>query len=171
MTAMERTASGLSIERLAGWVEWGLTVLARIARALAPLFLRAGLALPFYYSGLTKWAGFLSLSPSAPFLFEKMFKVHILGGVYPLPFPATLAWLAAAMEIVLPVLLIFGLFTRLSAVLLLGMTAVIQLVVPEGWLNFHLPWAAMALALIAMGAGPISLDAVLRRSFPRPSPA
>ena len=38
------------------------------------------------------------------------------------------------------------------------MTAVIQLVVPDAWVNFHLPWAAMALAILALGAGKLSLD-------------
>jgi putative oxidoreductase len=38
------------------------------------------------------------------------------------------------------------------------MTCVIQLTIPDGWANFHLPWAAMALSLIAFGAGPLSLD-------------
>jgi putative oxidoreductase len=38
------------------------------------------------------------------------------------------------------------------------MTGVIQLVVPEGWANFHLPWAALAVAIIALGPGPLSLD-------------
>lgn len=38
------------------------------------------------------------------------------------------------------------------------MTAVIQITVPEGWANFHLPWAAMALALVVFGGGRLSLD-------------
>ncbi len=38
------------------------------------------------------------------------------------------------------------------------MTAVIQLTVPEGWANFHLPWAAMALTLAVYGGGPLALD-------------
>jgi putative oxidoreductase len=38
------------------------------------------------------------------------------------------------------------------------MTAVIQLIVPDGWANFHLPWATMAMALIAIGPGRVSLD-------------
>jgi putative oxidoreductase len=38
------------------------------------------------------------------------------------------------------------------------MTAVIQLVYPDGWQNFHLPWATMALAIMAFGPGAISID-------------
>jgi len=66
-------------------------------------------------------------------------------------------------EIALPVLLVLGLATRFSALGLLAMTAVIELVVPSGWANFHLPWASMALAIIALGAGPLSLDHLLAR--------
>ncbi|TIO99853.1 MAG: DoxX family protein, partial [Mesorhizobium sp.] len=49
------------------------------------------------------------------------------------------------------------------ALALLIMTGVIQLVVPEGWANFHLPWAALAVAIIAVGPGPLSLDRLLDR--------
>ncbi len=45
------------------------------------------------------------------------------------------------------------------------MTGVIQLIVPEGWANFHLPWAALAVAIIAAGPGPLSLDHVLEHHF------
>ena len=42
------------------------------------------------------------------------------------------------------------------------MTAIIQITVPEGWANFHLPWAAMALTLVVFGGGRIGLDGLLR---------
>ena len=137
-----------------GWLQTLATVAARLA-------LRVGLAVPFYSSGLTKWTGFLSLSPAAQFLFEEQFKLHIFGGLYDLPAPALLAWFDGVAEIVLPIFLVVGFATRLSALGLLGMTAVIQLVVPDGWANFHLPWAAMAIALIALGPGPLSIDRAL----------
>jgi len=38
------------------------------------------------------------------------------------------------------------------------MAGVIFLVFPHTWASEQLPWAAMALALIAYGAGKISLD-------------
>ena len=134
----------------------------RLANAVAPPLLRIALAVPFFRSGLTKWDG-LSLSPAAVFLFEQEFKLHVFGRTYDLPAPGTLALLAGVAEIVLPILLILGLATRLSALGLLVMTGVIQLVVPEGWANFHLPWAALAVALVALGPGPLSLDRVLKR--------
>ena len=140
--------------------------LARIAQVVAPPVLRIALAVPFFKSGLTKWDGFLSLSPAATFLFEDEFKLHIFGEAYDFPLPTAFAYLDGIAEIVLPVLLFIGLATRFSALGLLVMTGVIQLVVPEGWANFHLPWAGLALAIIALGPGALSLDRLLER-WPR----
>ncbi|MEO8857065.1 MAG: DoxX family protein [Burkholderiaceae bacterium] len=132
--------------------------MSKAALMVAPLLLRLALALPFFKSGLTKWDGFLSLAPTANFLFEEEFKLHVFGQVYGLPAPDLLAFASGSAEIVLPILLILGLATRFSALGLLCMTAVIQLIVPDGWANFHLPWATMAVALIAIGPGRLSLD-------------
>jgi putative oxidoreductase len=132
--------------------------LAQVALVVAPPVLRIALALPFFKSGLTKWDGFLSLAPAASYLFEDEFKLHIFGHAYDFPFPAVFAYFDGIAEIVLPVLLILGLATRFSALALLIMTGVIQLVVPEGWANFHLPWAALAVALMALGPGKLSFD-------------
>lgn len=140
-------------------------LLARAASVIAPPLLRVALAVPFFKSGLTKWNGFLSLSPAGIFLFEDEFKLHVFGHVYDFPAPAVVALLDAVAEIVLPILLVFGLATRFSALALLVMTGVIQLVVPEGWANFHLPWAALAVAIIAFGPGPLSLDRAIDRWF------
>lgn len=137
--------------------EW----LGRVAHVLAPPLLRIALAVPFFKSGLTKWDGFLSLSPAAVFLFEDEFKLHIFGQSHDFPLPSAVAFLDGVAEIVLPVLLVVGLATRFSALGILVMTGVIQLVVPEGWANFHLPWAALAVAIIALGPGTLSLDHVI----------
>jgi putative oxidoreductase len=55
-------------------------------------------------------------------------------------------------------LLVLGLFTRLSALALLGMTAVIQIFVYPGAWSTHLTWAALLLYLVARGGGAVSLD-------------
>ena len=60
-------------------------------------------------------------------------------------------------------MLAIGLGTRLAALGLLAMTAVIQLTAPDGWANFHLPWAAMALTLAVFGGGRVSMDSVIAR--------
>lgn len=151
IAARPRTAG--PIARIEGW-------LASIPHWLPLLALRVALAVPFYKSGLTKWDGFLQLSGGAEFLFGSEFKLHILGNQYPYPFPMAAAYAAGTAEIVLPILLVLGLFTRFAALGLLAMTAVIQITVPEGWANFHLPWAAMALTLVVFGPGRIALDAL-----------
>lgn len=130
---------------------------------VAQLAMRCALALPFYRSGLTKWDGFLQLSDSADSLFSDEFKLHLFGGEYPFPAPHAMAFVSGCMEIILPILLVFGLGTRLAALGLLGMTAIIQLTAPEGWANFHLIWAATALAIVVHGPGSISLDALISR--------
>ncbi|HXR89628.1 MAG TPA: DoxX family protein [Steroidobacteraceae bacterium] len=135
-----------------------LARLAYAASLLASPLARVALAVPFLRSGLTKWSGFLSLSPGAQFLFEEQFKLHIFGRTYGFPAPDLFAWIDSVAEIVLPCLLIVGLATRASALGILVMTIVIQLTVPEGWANFHLPWAALAVAIVALGPGRVSLD-------------
>ena len=136
-------------------------LLAAIPASLALLALRIALAVPFFRSGLTKWDGFLSVSPGTRFLFANEFKLHIFGQAYAYPFPLLMAWGASIGEIILPILLVIGLFTRLSALGILLMTVVIQLTVPAGWANFHLPWAAMALALVVYGGGRLAADSFL----------
>ena len=152
-----------------------VALLSRVTRALdvagtlaAPLVLRIALALPFIRSGLTRWDGFLSISPSTTYLFGELFKLHIFGGEYAFPFPDAVAFLVGSAELVLPALLIIGFATRFAALGLLLMTGVIQLVVPDGWVNFHLYWAAIALAIIALGGGPVSIDNQLSRRFTKP---
>lgn len=150
-TQVNTIGIGIAVQEIAEW-------LGRVAYVLAPPLLRVALAVPFFKSGLTKWDGFLSLSPAAVFLFEDEFKLHIFGQAYDFPLPTAVAFLDGVAEIVLPVLLVIGLATRFSALGILIMTGVIQLVVPEGWANFHLPWAALAVAVIALGPGTLSFD-------------
>jgi putative oxidoreductase len=129
--------------------------------SLTLLVLRLTLALPFWKSGLTKWDGWFSLSFGAKALFSDEYKLHLFGAEFPFPFPEQIALASGVAEVALPVLLVFGLATRYAAVGILAMTAIIQLTYPDGWMNFHLPWAAMALALISFGGGRLSADAAL----------
>lgn len=141
--------------------------LASLARVVAPPLLRIALALPFLRSGLTRWDGFLSLSAGTVYLFENQFKLHVLGAVIGLPAPDVLAFFVGVAEIVLPVLLLVGLATRLAALALLAMTFVIQLVFPDGWANFHLYWATLAVAILALGPGGLSLDRLIALQLER----
>ena len=139
--------------------------LSRAASLVAPVVLRAALAVPFFKSGLTRWDGFAALSPATAYLFENEFQLHVFGQAYDFPYPLVTAHLVGMAEIMLPILLVAGLATRFAALGLLVMTAVIQLVMPEGWANFHLPWAGLALAILALGAGKLSLDHLIYRHF------
>jgi putative oxidoreductase len=136
-------------------------LLAAIPAALPALLLRFALAIPFWRSGLTKWDGFLNLSSGARYLFTEEFRLHIFGQAFAYPAPLPMAFLAGLGEVILPVLLVLGLGTRFAALGILGMTVIIQLTVPDGLVNFHLPWFAMALALVVYGGGALSADRLI----------
>ena len=130
--------------------------IADLSSALVPHWLlalaaRVAIAAIFFLSGRTKVDGLLTVNDSAYMLFREEFKVPLLP-------PELAAHLATYAEHLFPALLVVGLFTRLSALALLGMTAVIQLFIyPDAWPT-HLSWAALMLYLIGRGAGPASLD-------------
>lgn len=127
---------------------------------LTSLILRIAVSVPFWKSGVLKWEGFLDLAPIATLLFENEFKLHIFGNVIDYPFPHLAAFGAGVGEIVLPILLVLGLFTRYAALGILLMTAIIQITIPTGW-PLHLTWAAMAIAVMAIGPKRISLDRLI----------
>ena len=154
------------VEKMANLLRCGVNLLAKCGMMIAPPVARIALALPFLRSGLTRWDDFPKLTDATIYLFEEEFKLHIFGGEYSIPVPDLVAFMTGMAEIALPILLIFGFATRLSALGLLAMTGVIQLVVPDGWINFHLYWAALALSIIAMGPGPLSLDHLIKKIGP-----
>jgi putative oxidoreductase len=125
-----------------------------IPESLWLLVARLGLAGVFFFSGRTKVEGFLTITDPTYELFESE---------YALPFiPAHLAaHLATYAEHLFPLLLVLGLFTRVSAAALLGMTLVIQIFVyPDAWPT-HLSWAGLMLPLIARGGGQYAIDRLL----------
>lgn len=126
-------------------------------RSLALLLTRLVLAGIFWRSARTKVeeGSWLTISDTTYFLFAEEY-----AGV---PLPSDIAAVTATMsEHVFPILLVFGLFTRLSALALLGMTLVIQIFVyPDAWWSVHALWAALALILITQGGGRLALDAAL----------
>ena len=145
-------------QRIGGLVERASAIVRAIAqRSLTQLILRCALAVPFWRSGVNKWDGFLQLNDVAVLLFSSEFKLHLPGGPYAFPAPGVMAFAAGSAEILLPILLVFGLATRFAALGLLVTTLVVQLTVPSGW-PLHLTWAAMALGIMAWGPGRVSLD-------------
>jgi putative oxidoreductase len=81
----------------------------------------------------------------------------------PLLPPEIAAPLATATELTGAILICVGLFTRLSALALLGLVAVIQIFVYPGHWGEHLLWASLLGLLLARGAGVMSLDQLGRR--------
>ncbi len=122
----------------------------RLPWDVAALALRVFPAAVFFSSGRTKVDGW-KIADSTWFLFKHEYALPLI--------PPDLAAIGATVaEHVLPVLLVLGLCTRLSALGLLAMTAVIQVFVyPEAW-QTHGLWAACFLALICAGPGRVSLD-------------
>jgi putative oxidoreductase len=131
-------------------------LLASTARTVLPsslllLVQRLGIAAVFFMSGRTKVDGWLTINDSAFELFRSD---------YALPFvkPEVAAYAATYSEHLFPILLVLGLFTRISACALLLMTSVIEIFVyPDAWPT-HLSWAGLMLPLIALGGGKLSFD-------------
>lgn len=128
-------------------------------RALPASFLlliqRLGVAAVFFQSGRTKVEGIFTIPDTTIELFRSEYALPLLP-------PELAAYMAAGAEHLFPVLLVLGLFTRLSAAALFGMTLVIQtFVYPDAWPT-HLSWVGLMLPLIALGAGKYSLDRLLK---------
>jgi putative oxidoreductase len=134
------------------FMAWPETV---IPEWLIALVMRLGVAGVFFLSGRTKVDGVLHITDSTYALFASEYKL-------PLVSPFFAAHLATYAEHLFSILLVLGLFTRLSAAAFLGMTLVIEVFVyPDAWPT-HLSWAALLLYLIARGGGSVSLDRWLR---------
>ncbi len=125
---------------------------------LADLFARAVIFRIFFFSGAQKlenWEGTLQL-------FEHEYMVPVIP-------PTLAAHLATFNELVLPVLILFGLAARIAAIPLLGMTLVIQFVLGAANPAYdnlqHFLWMALLLLVIARGAGPLSLDHLIAKRF------
>ncbi len=124
---------------------------ACISHNIMALTARIAVAAIFFYSARTKVDGLLTVKDSTYTLFAEEYKVPLLP-------PEFAAHLATYAEHLFPFLLVLGLGTRLSALALFGMTAVIQIFVyPAAWPT-HLTWAALLLYLIGRGAGSWSID-------------
>ncbi len=136
----------------------------------AMLIVRLLLAAPFWASGLTRWVSFpTEIASSTTYLFANLFVLHFGFFEMPIPFPEFTAYVTALAEIILPVLLVLGLFTRLAGLALFAMSVVIELVFPEAFINFadpmnsHALWMAYGLAITWFGPGILSLDWLTRR--------
>jgi putative oxidoreductase len=142
-------ASGLpgAIARVIGWLD-------SVPYSLLAIPARLAVADVFWSSAQTKLANWDATLQ----LFEDDYKVPLLP-------PDVAAHLGASIELTTPILLVLGLFTRGAALVLLGMTTIIEVFVyPQAWPT-HIQWFAMLVFLFFRGPGKISLDYLIQRRF------
>lgn len=151
-----------------------IALMSSIPLSFTSALARFSIAAVFWKSGQTKIEGFVidivagdfqfgwpSLSDTAVFLFEEEYNLPLLS-------PEFGAYTAAAAEHIFPALILVGLATRFSALALLIMTLVIQVLVYPGAYPTHGVWAAVLLFIMAYGPGKLSLDELVVRKL-RPS--
>lgn len=154
MTPPPRSATPPTINhsRLLRLVQW----FDRVPYMLLAIPLRLAVATIFWNSAMTKLANW----ETALELFREEYKLPLLP-------PEFAAYMTVSIELTAPVLLVLGLATRPVALLLLGMTAVIEIFVyPLAWPT-HIQWAAMLLVLLCRGAGSWSIDHFLSTRWTR----
>lgn len=159
--------------------------LTRYFEDVALLLLRLLGAKVFLDSGLGKWNGWFDFDEQKYdlFLYEFFCPEPIREGALLLCDPETLeyeegsaivsfveslALTAGVMEVVLPVLLILGLFTRFGALGLLVMALFIQLAVFPTWDHWWNPaawWCVVFFTLLAKGPGRFSADWLFRLDY------
>lgn len=162
-------APGGTMARLSALLQSVHRAMGHLPNTLLAFIARFSIAAVFWKSGQTKIEGLAidivsgeftlgmpRLSDNAVFLFQEEYRLPVLS-------PELGATLAALGEHILPVFILLGLATRLSALGLLGMTLVIQLFVYPDAYPTHGTWAAVLLYLMAHGPGKLSIDAWIAR--------
>ena len=134
--------------------EWG--------GALASLAIRLYVGWQFLKAGMAKlndWSSTLAL-------FRDEYKVPLLP-------PDLAAYLGTGGELVLPLLLFVGLFSRPAALALFCVNAMAVVSYPQLFsfecpaaINDHFYWGAMLLVVVAFGPGRFSLDALIGKKRP-----
>lgn len=125
-------------------------------RIPAILFVRLYIASVFFKSGLTKLRDW----ESTLMLFEYEYEVPLLS-------PVVAAWAGTIGEILLPILLAIGLFSRLSALglFVVNYIAVLSLVdISPAAMNEHILWGSLLVFVILLGGEKLSLDRKLKLS-------
>lgn len=133
----------------------GLDKLLAWLKPVALLAARLYVAWVFFASGLTKLRDW----ESTLFLFEEEYAVPFLS-------PELAAYLGTGGELLLPVLLVLGLFSPIAAIGLsiFNVVAVISLeeIAPAA-LSMHVVWGLLLAVIILWGPGRISCDSFLRK--------
>lgn len=152
-------------------IRQSINLLGHIPDSLIALVGRFSIAAVFWKSGQTKVENFAidivngefqlgmpRLSDSVVYLFKEEYKLPLLP-------PELAAIMAAFAEHLFPLLILFGLATRFSALALLVMTLTIQLLVYPDAYPTHGVWATVLIFLAAKGPGMISIDHLIGRRF------
>ncbi len=134
---------------------------ARLPEWLAPsldLALRLMLANVFFKSGLTKIKNW----DSTLYLFSDVYQVPLLNSEFA-------AYLATSAELVLPVLLVLGLFGRFAAAGLFILNAVAFISyyseLSEAGMAQHIYWAWLLAVLLVLSAGRWSIDSLVQKQL------
>jgi putative oxidoreductase len=143
-----------------------------IPYALVAIVLRLVMARVFFLDGQTRVDGPRLGTSFHGFDVSVVLPMHVkaetlftfLSQYAALPVPGAIAaYLVGYAEFVLPVMLVLGFGTRIAALGLLIMTAMIQLfVLPEALWTTHVYWASLLLVLLSLGPGQLSVDHVMR---------
>ncbi|MFM4746454.1 DoxX family protein [Aeromonas veronii] len=144
MMANKWLALASSSGDLPRWSVAGVLLLARLW--VASVFFTSG------WLKLTAW-------DSTLYLFESEYQVPLLPWLWA-------AYLGTATELLLPLFLLAGLFTRPAALLLFGFNIMAVISYPTLWAGGfydHQLWGWMLLTLIIRGGGVLSLDYWLTR--------
>ncbi|MDP1750029.1 MAG: DoxX family protein [Reyranella sp.] len=121
-------------------------------QSVLQLFMRFSIFWVFWRSGSLKADNI----EQAIGLFREEYKLPILP-------PEIAAYLGTTVELAAPCLILAGLFTRLAALSLIGLTFTIQFLVYWNDYPSHLLWLAILVFILTRGPGPYSLDALLFR--------
>ena len=131
----------------------------KIGAPVFDLIARLYLANAFFSSGILRLKDFLNGNGGNQFfLFELEHPVPGLS-------PEFAAYIATTGEIILPILLVLGLFGRFAAAGLLIMTAVIEFT--YGHFDIHILWAFLALSILIRGPSLLSADHFLLKFLRR----
>jgi putative oxidoreductase len=114
------------------------------------LLVRIWVAIIFFKSGLTKLDDF----ETTIFLFAEEYKVPFIP-------PELAAYSGTLFELICPILLVLGLGSRVAALPLLAMTAVIQFTYLDHLQHYY--WGILLAGIIFHGAGKWSLDYLVKQ--------
>lgn len=127
----------------------------RYAAPVYDLAVRVWMAQVFFMSGRTKIADW----DTTVYLFEEEYKVPVLP-------PEIAAYIGTTFELLMPVFLVVGLFSRAAALPLIGMACVIQFVLGSANPDYdsveHIYWLFLLVGIVIRGPGPLSLDHLIR---------